>query len=144
MAASAPTFPDVRTGVKELLKDRTDAGTRVSKQGEPGLRATRPPRIIVEHAGAIEFLDRTQEEVRIFIHALGQTVDGTWRLAYQIRDVMLPVNNGPWGVNASVQYQDEEGNTRVVQFTGARLESGPRAAPESETRVITNYLVSYH
>lgn len=122
----------------------TDAGTRVTKQGDPGVRAPRLPRIVVEHAGAIEFFDRTQEEVRIFLHAMGNTVDGTWRLAYQIRDVMLPVDFGPWGVHAAVEYEDEEGNTRVVHFTGARLESGPRAAPESETRVITNYLVSYH
>lgn len=144
MVASAPTFPDIRKGTAELLKDETDAGTRVTPQGQSGVRAPRLPRIIVEHAGSIEYLDRTQEEARIFIHALGSTVDGTWRLAYQIRDVMLPVDRGPYGVVASVEYEDEEGNTRVVHFTGARLESGPRAAPESETRVITNYLVNYH
>ena len=99
---------------------------------------------MVEHAGSIELNDRMMEQARIFVHALGQSESGAWRLAYQIRDVILPPADGPWGIHRAVEYEDEEGNLRALNFSGARLESGPRAAPENATRVITNYLINYY
>ena len=111
----APMLPDIRRGTVELLLDKTIAEDRVAFETP---RAGRAPRIQVEHAGSIGLADNKVERARIVLHQYGNWGDEAWRLAYQVRDVLVPPENVTWGVHALVSYTDDQGTQRRVRFSG--------------------------
>lgn len=134
-------MPDIQRGTAVLLQGRTDAEERCT-WAIP--RAPSRPRIHVEHAGSIGTQTNLVERARIYLHAYGRTPSEARRLAYQARDVILPPGDITDSISERISYEDEEGATRTIKFSGAALETGPREAPDDRTRVITSYLIYYH
>lgn len=141
MPIESPSKPDIRRGVIAFLKGKAD---HLDKVDQSAGRAPRAPYTVIEHGGDIQQSDTRVMRARVYIHNFGNNPDEARRVAYQCMDAFLPPANVTWGVHATVSYEDEEGNTRTITLSGAQLESGPREAPESRSRVITSYLVDYY
>jgi hypothetical protein len=143
VVAEAPSLPDLRAGVIALLKgdNKTDAGRFV---GHESGRNWGRPYTLIEHNGDIQQADTRVPRGRIFVHTYGADNVRARRLAYQVRDIMIPPENITWGVHATVTYEDERGEQRTIVISGAQHETGPRNAPESANHVITSYLVDYY
>jgi hypothetical protein len=129
----------------KFLKDKTLARDKVWTSEEVP-RSAKPPYLVITWEGDIQEQHNTVMPTgRITTDFIGRRPSQARYGARQLREALLTPGDATGGVHAVLTYyEEEEDESRLINLSGATLESGPREGPEEPERMITTYLVTYY